>query len=527
MPWDAIVIGSGIGGLTFASIMAKMRGWRVLVLERHFKLGGYTHTFSRPGGPLGGWTWDVGVHYVGQMGEGMTGRRLFDFITNAGVAWNPMPDGYDEFWYPSLQFRTAKGESALREALATAFPEERADIGRYLRDVKSSMSWFARYVAANTSPAPIGWLLRGVNRLTESVPLGTTRQYLERRFRDPRLRAVVASQWGDYGLPPGRSAFVTHAVIANHYFDGAWYPDGGAGEIAKAAGDVIRAAGGDLLTNHEATRILLDGTAACGVEVNIRKGKQGSRAELRAPVIVSDAGAWNTFARLLPESFPLPFRDELASAPEGCEAVELFLGLKRDPRELGFRGENHWMFSSFDHDEIFARRDELLNGNAPMAYLSFPSLKYPQAGRHTAEVISWLSYGALKSFRAEPWRRRSPEYESAKQRIAKALLDMIERHHPGFGELVEYAELATPLTFEYFSGAPNGAIYGYPGVPDRYRKRWLQPRTPVRNLYLTGTDAASLGVMGALFGGVAAASPLLDPFGFFKIMRAAGVSLFA
>ena len=63
--YDAIVIGSGMGALAFASIMAKLRKWRVLVLERHFKIGGFTHTFSRPGG----WTWDVGVHYVGEMGQ--------------------------------------------------------------------------------------------------------------------------------------------------------------------------------------------------------------------------------------------------------------------------------------------------------------------------------------------------------------------------------------------------------------------------------------------------------------------------
>ena len=70
--YDAIVIGSGMGGLAFASIMAKLRRWRVLVLERHFKIGGFTHTFTRPGG----WSWDVGLHYVGEMGEGIMGRRL-------------------------------------------------------------------------------------------------------------------------------------------------------------------------------------------------------------------------------------------------------------------------------------------------------------------------------------------------------------------------------------------------------------------------------------------------------------------
>src|ERR1700740_763010 len=78
--FDAIVIGSGMGALAFASLMARLRKWRVLVLERHFKIGGFTHTFSRPGG----WTWDAGVHYVGEMGEGMTGRRPFHFINGGG-----------------------------------------------------------------------------------------------------------------------------------------------------------------------------------------------------------------------------------------------------------------------------------------------------------------------------------------------------------------------------------------------------------------------------------------------------------
>jgi phytoene dehydrogenase-like protein len=86
---------------------------------------------------------------------------------------------------------------------------------------------------------------------------------------------------------------------------------------------------------------------------------------------------------------------------------------------------------------------------------------------------------------------------------------------------VAYAELATPLTFEHFTGAPSGTIYGYPATPDKFRKRWLAPKTPIRNLYLTGTDASILGVMGALMGGVATASTLLGPAGFPEIMRAA------
>lgn len=514
--YNAIVIGSGMGGLAFASIMAKLRKWRVLVLERHFKIGGFTHTFTRPGG----WSWDVGLHYVGEMGEGMIGRRLFDFITESRVKWNPLPDVYDVFVYPKLQVRACKGEANFRSVLIDAFPNERSNIEGYFRDLRSTIGWTNRYFAAMATPAPLGWMVRAVNRFTADLPLEITQHYLERRFRDRRLRAVVTSQWADYGVPPGRSAFATHAVIASHYLNGAWYPAGGAGEIAKAAGAVIRSSGGELLSNHEVTRVLLEGDRALGVEVNVSKGKQGARAEFRAPIVVSDAGAWNTFTRMLPAS-ALPFRDELKSSPEGFEVVELFLGLREDPRKMGFKGENYWIFESFDHDEMHARRNALLNGRAAMAYLSFPSLKDPSAKRHTAEIIAPLSYRSLEAHRDEPWRRRSIDYKSAKTRITQALLDLIESHYPGFRDLIEYSELGTPLTFEHFTAAPSGSIYGYPGTPDKYRKPWLGPSTPVRNLYLTGSDVALLGIMGALMGGVLTASRLIGPLGFLQIMRAA------
>jgi len=514
--YDAIVIGSGIGALSFASIMAKLRKWRVLVLERHFKIGGFTHTFSRPGG----WTWDVGVHYVGEMGHGMTGRRLFDFITDGRVDWSPLPDVYDVFVYPDLTLKVPKGRENFERALVEAFPAEKQAIGQYFRDIKRATNWFSRRMMGMVTPQPLSWIVQTINRFTEKSALQTTQQYLESHIRDPRLRAVLASQWADYGLPPGRSAFVIHAMIVSHYLNGAWYPAGGAGEIPKAASSVIREAGGELLVGHEVTKIILEGGRAVGVEVQPRKGTDQPPLEYRAPVVVSDAGAWNTFTRLLP-SEAVPFRAELETPPEGLEAVELFLGLKRDPRELGFEGENYWIFSSFDHEQMCAGRDDLLNGRVPMAYLSFPSLKDPRAQSHTAEIVAPFSFRTLEAFRKEPWRRRGTDYESAKVRITQALLDIVEQQHPGFRDLVAYAELATPLTFEHFTGMPSGTVYGYPATPDKFRKTWLTPKTPIRNLYLTGTDAAVLGVIGALMGGVATASTLLGPAGFLEIMRAA------
>ena len=515
-PYDAIVIGSGMGALAFAGIMAKLRKWRVLVLERHFKIGGFTHTFSRPGG----WTWDVGVHYVGEMDAGMNGRRLFDFITDGRVDWSPMPDVYDVFAYPGLTINVPKGRANFERALVAAFPAEKQAIGQYFRDIKRATNWFSRRIMGMVTPRPLSWIVQAVNRYSEKSALQTTQQYLESHFRDHRLRAVLASQWADYGLPPGRSAFVAHAIIVSHYLEGAWYPAGGAGEIPRAASSVIRQAGGELLPGHEVTKIILENGRAAGVEVQLKKAKDQARLEFRAPVVVSDAGAWNTFTRLLPKE-TIPFRAEMETLPDGLEAVELFLGLKRDPREMGFKGENYWIFSSFDHDQMCAGRNEMLNGSAPMAYLSFPSLKDPRARSHTAEIVAPFSFRTLEAFRQEPWRRRGSDYESAKSRVTQALLDLVERQHPGFRDLVAYSELATPLSFEFFTGAPSGTIYGYPATPDRFRKTWLTPKTPIRNLYLTGADAALLGVMGALMGGVATASALLGPAGFLEIMRAA------
>src|SRR5208283_2478864 len=84
--WDAIVIGSGIGGLTAAALLARHAGKRVLVLERHYVAGGFTHSFHRPG-----YEWDVGVHYIGEVQQSSSPvRAMFDNLSEGRLEWNPM-----------------------------------------------------------------------------------------------------------------------------------------------------------------------------------------------------------------------------------------------------------------------------------------------------------------------------------------------------------------------------------------------------------------------------------------------------
>jgi phytoene dehydrogenase-like protein len=312
-------------------------------------------------------------------------------------------------------------------------------------------------------------------------------------------------------------------MIASHYFRGGWYPVGGSGRIAETVQPVVKAAGGDLRVNHEVREILIENGRAVGVKVSSPKAGSKAAGDLvfRAPVIVSNAGAVLTFRDLVPDTYPLQFRQQVEFAPRGFTVVTLYLGLKESPAKLGFRGENHWIFDSFDMNEMSARRNELVEGNPHMVYLSFPSLKDPEPKPHTAEIIAPLDYGVLEQFADTKWKKRGPEYDEIKERISQSLLEFVEERYPGFGEMVEYRELATPLTVEHFLGSPRGSIYGYPGVPERYEKQWLTPKTGIKNLWLTGTDVASHGIVGAMMGGVATAGKLLGPFGFFRVMSAA------
>ena len=292
--WDAIVIGSGIGGLTAAVLLGAHAGKRVLVLERHYEAGGFTHTFHRPG-----YEWDVGLHYIGQMqDERSTVRRAFDHVTAGGVQWQPMPEIYDRFIIEGRTFDYAAGLERFREGLRQSFPAEIRAIDRYIAAVQACNRASGLYYAEKAVPAPVAALAGSLMRMPYMRwARHTTREVLESFTGNRELIGVLTGQWGDYGLPPGKSSFAVHATIAEHYFGGASYPVGGAGVIAAAIVPQIEDAGGTVVTSAEVSAILVDGARAAGVRMSDGR-------EFRSGVVLSDAGAANTFERLLPPNLP-------------------------------------------------------------------------------------------------------------------------------------------------------------------------------------------------------------------------------
>ena len=510
--FDAVVIGSGMGGLTTAALLACAEAKRVLVLERHWRAGGFTHTFSRPGG----YRWDVGVHYVGAdlVRPGM-GRDVFRVATGGDIAWTRMPEPFERLVFPGFEHELhGGGAGRFADDLARAFPAEASGIRAYLGDVRRAASAMTVLGMRGTTPRPAAAIARALFAGRLRLARRTTGEVLAARFRDERLRAILGARWGDHGLPPARSAFFSHAVITGHYLDGGYYPEGSAARIAEGAQRVIEAAGGAVRVRAEVETILVERGRAVGVR--LAGGEQ-----IRARVVVSDAGARATFLKLLPPEVPIPFRDALRGAERGMAHVSLYVGLSASPERLGVRGENFWIHDALDQDELWARRGGVIRGDVSHVYLSFPSMKDPGMRAHTAEIVTAVRAADFAPWAGAEWRRRGPEYEAVKERIADAMLELVERRLPGFRALVAYRELSTPLSTEKFTGHPAGEIYGIPWTPARLDMDFLQPRTPVAGLFLTGADALFLGVTGAAMSGLMTAAAVVGPGIFARVRKAA------
>ena len=517
---DVIVIGSGIAALTLASLLAQLRRQRVLVLERHFQPGGFTHQFSR-----GKYHWDVGLHYVGEMEKNSNTRQIFDLVTRSQVDWARLPEPFERFSYPGFEFDVYGDPQRYTADLIERFPHERAAIFTYFKDLKRAARAL-NYATLETNTRGLLRLMMTIGRLWTGRHLSaTTKDYLLARFRDPMLRAILASQWGDYGLPPAASAFPVHAIIAHHYRNGAFYPVGGAGGIAGNVRKIVEEAGGQFLLRREVTEIIIENGRAVGVRA-MAAGTH--REEYRAPIIVSDAGAATTYLRLLPESHSLPFRNELRQFvqqhPPAAHAC-LYVGFSADPRTIGIKGGNLWIYQDADHDASFARRTVALEKGSPeQAYVSFPSLRDPQAVAHTAEIITFADYDQFARWHDQPWLHRDEAYRQFKERIADGLLRLVESRLPGFSSLVAQRELSTPVTSEHFTGHQRGAIYGLNGFAGGFKRgtrAWTHVRTPIPGLYLTGVDTFNVaGIVAGMMSGVVTLNALPGGPSFPSVFRA-------
>jgi all-trans-retinol 13,14-reductase len=441
--FDAIVIGSGMGGLGTAAILAKQGNRRVLVLERHYTPGGMTHMFRRPG-----FEWDVGVHYVGRMDEGGQARALLEYITEGRLQWARMPDAYDRVRIADGAFDYVRGAERLRAALYERFPSERQAIDRYWSLVETVTRRSSLYFAEKAVPAPISAIFGGMMRWPfTSLAKRTTADVLDSLTANLELKAILAAQWGNYGAPPRQSSFAVHAMITHHYFEGASYPVGGARSIAESVWPTVERAGGVMLIDAEVMRIDVQGAKATGVTL-----ADGRR--FHAPIVISDAGVRNTLALVSPDAAPrlAVLADTALRLPRSTGHLCLYIGLDSPvPVPAG----NLWIYPGPDHDANVARSAADPEAPLPIVYVSWPSAKDPafaaaHGGRGTAEAITPAPWAWFSRWADTRWKRRGAEYDDFKARLSERLLDAVYAHAPEVRGHVKMTELSTPLSMRHW-----------------------------------------------------------------------------
>ncbi|MEC8624649.1 MAG: NAD(P)/FAD-dependent oxidoreductase [Bdellovibrionota bacterium] len=499
--YDAIIIGSGMGGMACGSALAHY-GKKVLIIEKHYVAGGMTHTFKRKKH----YTWDVGVHALGEMAENRLPGKMISWLSQGKVKMNKYGGVYDTFFFPeNFKFELPSSVQEYKDNLYKAFPEEKEAIERYFEMVQAAgksakMHFFCRNMSkwAETLTSPF---LKG--KLTNWINL-TTKEVLDELTSNPKLKAVLAGQWGYYGSPPSRSSFFIHAVTIRHFWEGAYYPEGTSKTLAENILEIVHQKGGDVLLKTEVNEVLTEGKKAVGVRTN--KGE-----EIFAPIVISAAGARATVERFLPQQEKQkPWAKNIRKLTQSPCHLCVYIGFEGDIKSAGATESNQWFFSNWDQEITLWNYDDK-DEKPHILYVSFPSLKDPSHNpgdekRHTGEVVTFVDWDTFKKWEDTRQGRRGDDYKDLKEELTKRIMDHFYQYLPGLAEMVRYIELSTPLSTTHFCSPPRGAIYGLEPTPDRFNCKDLRPQTPLKNFYLTGADVGTLGVVGALMGGVLTAA---------------------
>jgi all-trans-retinol 13,14-reductase len=483
MKYDAIVIGSGIGGLSAAAILAR-EGMRVLVLEQHTTLGGATQCFKRKGEML-----PTGVHYIGALAPGQVLHRYFDYFGIMGrVPFVELdPDGFDEYRFPGMTFRFPRGREPFRERLLEHFPDERPAIDRFMADLASTCSRFALY---NLRPPVYDDAEQGDARSLDA--------YLTGLGVSPRLRTVLTASSMLYGVPPSDCPLFVHFLVLDSYLQSAWRVEGGSQRLADAFGARLLELGGEIRKKARVVEIVCEGGRVCGVVL-----KKGERIDADRVVF---SGHVKTLFGLLPADVMRPaYRERVLSTRETFSFFGVHL-LQREvePERIG---RNLYLYDTWDVPRLFGER-LVGTGREPTAIY---------CARHTdratgvtqANLLAPMLYEEVAEWHDTRLGWRVPSYRAMKDDVAGRLVSFTRRMMPEIVEGAEVVSTFTPLTIRDFLGAPDGSAYGIMKGLSQLRAATVGSRTRVQGLFLAGQNVVMPGIVGTVIGSVATCCHIL------------------
>jgi phytoene dehydrogenase-like protein len=452
--YDAVVIGSGVGGLIAGNLLVRA-GLKVLLVERHYMPGGYCSTFRR-----GGFTFDAATHFYPLLGnpQTLTGRLLVELGVDTGwVAMDPV----DVFHFPDGSRFPVDPDFAVYLARVKAeFPAEAERLDGFFAEVREAYLLGLLCYFRGREPERLG-------RFREL----TVRQALDRWFRDDKLKLLLTADCPHWGSPPCRTSFVFDSMLRLSYFLGNYYPRGGSQAFADDLVLAFERQGGHVLMSTEARRIVVAAGAACGVEIETLRGPVRFAGVVRAGAVVSNADLVQTLdvlvgRRHLPRELPASLARLRPTFP--CWLTHLGLtGVSAE--ELAEVQGYYW--DGWDPDRV---------GTDSLRFKLFvPTLYEPALAPPGGQVLIVQKVQEIDFDAVDDWQLH-------KHQVERFILTHLERLLPGLGARIVVATSATARTSWHFTGNYRGAMLGWEMSPDQLGE--LRPAIDgvLPGLYLVG-----------------------------------------
>ena len=449
---DAIVIGSGIGGLVCANLLAE-GGMKVLLIERHSMLGGFCSTFRRQG-----FLFDAATHFYPLLGNPttLTGKILHDL--GIETEWVKM-DPVDRFHLPNLPaFAVPADFGEYLAKLKDWFPEEAAAIDRYFAELRQAYLYGLLYY------------FKGVdNEQARKLERYTIAQKLDEHFRDPRLKAVLMADAPHWGSLPNRTSFLFDAMLRLSYFLGNYYPRGSSQKFADDLGRGLTRRGGKIVKCTGVDRILVDNGKVSGVRVRTLARRASQEFVFKAPIVVSNADSVHTYRDLLGEEHCGRWMIEyLESLTPTYPCYLMHFGLRgMDPKVLEAAEGYHW--SSYDPGDAIRNVFKIF----------VPTRFDPEMAPPGCQILIVQKLTPLRLEEVTDWAAHKAE-------IDRRILERLRQVLPGIDDHVVVRLSASAWTSFHYTNNWQGAMLGWEMSPEQLGSARLANATPVENLYLVG-----------------------------------------